>query len=166
MFSGVDSSDLESKTLPDGVTGVMMKRTFAPTLEIALKLQPDTKHVFVVGGSSRFDRRMQEIARGDFRTFEGRTSFTWLTTQPMDELLGWVSNLPDHSVIFYLTLFADGAGQPFVTHDALKRIIGVANSPVYVAVDQYVGTGAVGGSVTAFTLWAIRPRRSARDPAW
>jgi signal transduction histidine kinase len=147
VFSGVDSSDLEGKTLPEGVTGVMMKRTFAPTLELALKLQPDTKHVFVIGGSSRFDRRMQEIARRDFQPFEGRTSFTWLTTQPMDELTGWVSTLPEHSVIFYLTLFTDGAGQPFVTHEALKRIVGVANSPVYVAVDQYVGTGAVGGSV-------------------
>jgi signal transduction histidine kinase len=147
VYCGIDSSDLESRALPDDITGVMMKRSFAPSLELALKLQPGTRHVFVIGGSSRFDLRMQDIARRDFQPFEQRTSFTWLTTQPMEELLGWVATLPEHSIIFYLTLFADGAGQPFVTHDALRRINEAANSPVYVAVDQYVGSGAVGGSV-------------------
>jgi C4-dicarboxylate-specific signal transduction histidine kinase len=147
VYCGIDSSDLERRALPDDVTGVMMKRSFAPSLDLALKLQPGTRHVFVIGGSSRFDLRMQDIARRDFQPFEQRTSFTWLTTQPMEELLGWVATLPENSIIIYLTLFADGAGQPFVTHDALRRINEVANSPVYVAVDQYVGSGAVGGSV-------------------
>lgn len=147
VFCGVDSSELEHLALPVDVTGVMMKRSYTPTLEIALNLQPETRHVFVVGGSSRFDRKVQEIARRDFLPFESRASFTWLTTQSMDELKGWVSSLPDHSIIMYLSLFNDGAGQSFVTHDALKRIVSSANSPVYVALDQYIGTGAVGGSV-------------------
>jgi C4-dicarboxylate-specific signal transduction histidine kinase len=147
VYCGIDSSDLERRALPEDITGVMMKRSFAPSLELALKLQPGTRHVFVIGGSSRFDLRMQDIARRDFQPFEQRASFTWLTTQPMEELLGWVATLPEHSIIFYLTLFADGANQPFVTHDALRRINEAANSPVYVAVDQYVGSGAVGGSV-------------------
>lgn len=147
VYCGVDSTDLEERTLPGHITGVMMKRSFAPTLDIALKLQPDTRHVFVIGGSSRFDRRLQAIARRDFQAYDGRTSFTWLTTQTMDELTHWVSTLPDHSIVIYLSLFTDSVGQPFVTHDALMRIIESANSPVYVAVDQYVGSGAVGGSV-------------------
>jgi C4-dicarboxylate-specific signal transduction histidine kinase len=65
----------------------------------------------------------------------------------MDELLVRVSRLPANSAIYYLTLFADGDGQAFVTHDALRRIVKVANVPVYVSVDQYIGTGAVGGNV-------------------
>ena len=70
VFCGVDSSELEGKTLPEGVTGVMMKRAFAPTLDLALQLQPDTRHVFVIGGTSRFDLRILSIARRDLQPFE------------------------------------------------------------------------------------------------
>jgi signal transduction histidine kinase len=147
VFCGVDSSELEGKTLPGDVTGVMMKRAFAPTLDLALQLQPDTRHVYVIGGTSRFDLRILSIARRDLQPFEERNPINWLTTLTMDELLAKVANLPEHSVVYYLSLFADGSGQPFVTHDALSRITRAANAPVYVSVDQYVGNGAVGGNV-------------------
>jgi signal transduction histidine kinase len=147
VFCGADSSEIEGKTLPAGVTGVMMKRAFAPTLDMALHLQPRTRHVYVIGGTSRFDLRILSIARRDLQPFEERASIEWLTTLSMDDLLAKVARLPPDSVIYYLTLFADGAGHPFVTHDALKRITSAANAPVYVSVDQYVGSGAVGGNV-------------------
>ena len=41
VFCGVDSTDLEGRSLPQDVTGVMMKRSFAPSLQAALELQPD-----------------------------------------------------------------------------------------------------------------------------
>ena len=61
------------------MTGLLVRRIFAPTLEIALRLQPDTRQVFVVGGTSEFDRHLQAAARREFRPFERRLSFTYLT---------------------------------------------------------------------------------------
>ena len=145
VFCGLDRSDLEGKALPDNVTGVLIERRFAPTLDIALRLQPDTHEVFVVGGTSRFDRRIQRIARRDLQPFEDRVRITWLDALPMEALLKRLAGLPAHSVVYYLTLFADGAGNSFIPHEALSRIAGVANAPVYVAMDQFVGLGAVGG---------------------
>ena len=147
VFCGADPSDLRRKTLRENVTGVLVERDFAPTLDIALRLQPDTRNVFVVGGTSRFDRQLQAIARRDLKPYEGRVHLNWLTAQPMDELVKTVSRLPAQSVVYYLTVFADGAGNAFVPHQALSRIAKVANAPVYVSVDQYVGLGAVGGNV-------------------
>lgn len=147
VFCGVDSHDLDGRVLPPDVTGVMMKRNFAPTLETALKLQPETREVFVIGGTSRFDQQIQAIARRDLEPFDGRVTIHWLTALPMDDLVTRVAALPEHSIVYFLTLFTDGRGQSFVTHEALKRITTVANAPVYVSVDQYVGKGAVGGNV-------------------
>ncbi len=147
VFCGADAADLEGKVLPPGVTGVMMKRNFGTTLEIALALQPGMRHVFVVGGTSRFDQRIQAIARRDLAPYERRASIEWLTTLPMGQLLDRVADLPPRSIILYLTLFTDGEGKGFVTHDALRHVTSRANAPVYVSVDQYIGTGAVGGSV-------------------
>ena len=147
VFCGADPLDVEAMSLPDNVTGVVMKRSFAPTLDVALRLQPATRNVFVVGGSSRFDRHLQAIARRDLQRFEKRVHFTWLTEQSRPQLLSELSALPADSVIYYLTVFADQTGEAFVPHEVLSDIARAANAPVYVAVDQYVGRGAVGGSV-------------------
>lgn len=147
VFCGANPLDLESMTLPENVTGVLVKRNLAPTLDIALRLQPDTRNVFVVGGTSRFDQQVYALARRDLQPYQGRVKIAWLTDLPMERLLTEVADLPSGSVVYYLTLFADGAGEAFIPHEALTRIAGAANAPVYVAVDQYVGRGAVGGHV-------------------
>ncbi len=145
VFCGPDASDIEGKTLRANITGVVVKRRFAPTLDIALRLQPDTRNVFVVGGAAAFDRSLQAIARREFRAFESRVLITYLTALPMDDLLKTLARLPPHSVVLYLTVFADGAGRAYVPHEALSLITGAANAPVYVFLDQYLGRGVVGG---------------------
>jgi signal transduction histidine kinase len=147
VFCGIDASYLEQHQLPPTVTGVAIKRDYAPTVDIALRLRPETRNLFVVGGTAEFDRQLQAIARRDLAPYEQRVRITYLTDLPMPELLATVAKLPEQSAVLYLTLFTDGAGGAFIPHDALARIAGVANAPVYVAVDQYVDLGVVGGHV-------------------
>ncbi|HKQ12858.1 MAG TPA: ABC transporter substrate binding protein [Steroidobacteraceae bacterium] len=147
VFCGANPVEVAERTLPANVTGVVVKRTFAPTLELALRLQPDTRNVFVIGGTSRFDRQIQAVARRELQSFEHRVSTAWLIDLSMPQLQSKVSTLPPHSLIYYLTLFTDGAGDAFVPHQALGVLAQSANAPVYVALDQYVGLGAVGGHV-------------------
>jgi hypothetical protein len=87
VFCGADASDLEGKALRPNVTGVLVKRDFAATLEVALRLQPKTQGVYVVGGTSGFDRQLQAIARRDFNPFEGRVVITYVTELSMGDLL-------------------------------------------------------------------------------
>jgi signal transduction histidine kinase len=152
VFCGADARDLEGVTLPTHMTGLLVRRVFAPTVDLALRLQPDTQQVFVVGGTSEFDRHLQVSARREFAQFERRVSFTYLTDLPMSDLLAAVSSVPPRSVILYLALFRDGAGQTFVPHDAVSRISAVARAPVYVFVDQYLGLGPVGGYLYSVEL--------------
>ena len=147
VFCGANPGDVEGRSLPDNVTGVLVKRNFAPTLDIALRLHPETRHVFVISGNSRFDQQIESLARRDLQAFESRVNINWLDTLPMEQLLSKLSALPENSVVYYLTLFVDGAGEAFIPHEALSRISEVANAPIYVANDQFVGRGAVGGHV-------------------
>ena len=152
VFCGADAENLEPGTLPVRMTGLVARRVFAPTLDLALRLQPDTRRVFVVGGTSAFDRNLQATARREFEPFEKRVSFDYLTDLPMDDLLAAVSKVPPRSVILYLTMFRDGAGQTFVPHDVASRISFAAHVPVYVFLDQYLGLGPVGGYVYSLEL--------------
>ena len=147
VFCGADARDLAGITRPAHMTGLLVRRIFAPTLETALRLQPGAQQVFVVAGTSEFDRHLLATARRDFAAFEPRASFTYLTDLPMPELLEAVSRVPPRSIILYVSLFRDGAGQTFVPHDTVARIATTATAPVYVFIDQFLGSGAVGGYV-------------------
>lgn len=63
VFCGADADAVEGATLPSRMTGLFVRRVFGPTLDVALRLQPETQHVFVVGGTSNFDRHLQAAAR-------------------------------------------------------------------------------------------------------
>ena len=152
VFCGADADDIKGATLPARMTGLVVRRVFGPTLDAALRLQPETRHVFVVGGTSDFDRHLQAAARREFQTFEPRLPFTYLTELSIADLLKAVSGVPPQSVILYLSLFRDGAGQTFVPHDVASRISAVAAAPVYIFVDQYLGAGPVGGYLYSLEL--------------
>ena len=145
VFCGADGDDITGVTLPARMTGIVVRREFAPTLTVALTLQPDARHVFVVGGTSEFDRHLQTAARREFQPFEKRIAFTYLTDLSLAKLVDAVSRVPPNSVILYLTVFRDAAGQTFVPHDVAAQLSIAAAAPMYAFVDQYLGAGTVGG---------------------
>ena len=145
VFCAIDRTELANRPLPAHVTGVLMKRQFRPTLELALRLHPDTRNVVFISGTSAFDGRLRDKAKAELRVFENKLSFTYLTDLPMPALLAAVAELPPRTLVLYSTLFRDGAGQPFVPHDVAGLIAKASSAPVYAFVDQYLDRGVVGG---------------------
>ena len=154
VFCGADSGEVGRMNLGPNITGVVMSRSFAPTLDVALRLQPQARQVYVVGGASPFDLGLQSIAREELAVYDGKLKVEWLTTLSMDQLLQRVATLPPDSIVLYLTLLADGAGRSFTPHEAVARLARASSAPVYVAVDQYIGGGTVGGHVYSLTAHA------------
>jgi signal transduction histidine kinase len=152
VFMGVDQDVLETRKLPADVIGVPVKMDLAGTLEVALRLNPTTRRVFVITGASAFDRHWEARARRTFRRYEDRVEFVYLSGLTMDDLLTRVSGLPDRSIIQYLHVFEDGAGKTFIPAQALELVAAVANAPIYGHLDSYLGHGIVGGRVFSVEL--------------
>ena len=145
VFCGIDRRDLVGRQLPSNTTGVLLARTFAPTLKIALELHPGTKRVLFVAGSSEFDKRLADVARAEFRTEAKGVPVEFLIGVPLGQLLDTLANLPPRTVVLYSTMFKDSAGEPFIPHDVAQRVASTANAPVYAFMDQLLGRGIVGG---------------------
>ena len=145
VFCGLDASYLESHTLPPNVTGVLVQREYAQTLAIAQRLQPEMRDFYVIGGTTAFDRQLQKIAWRDLAPYQRKVRIHDLTNLAMPQLMTTVKALPARSAILFVSMFRDTAGQAFIPHDAVAEIAAAANAPVFVAVDQYLGRGAVGG---------------------
>ena len=122
----------------------------APTLEMMLRLHPDTRRVAVVSGSGPRDRQMANVFRQEMTTFGSRVAFTWLTNLSIEELRSELSHLPDHTVVLYLTMFQDADGKTFTPRQALDAFAPASRAPIYSCYDTYLGHGIVGGSMVTF----------------
>ncbi len=152
VFMAVDQQEVQRRTLPADVIGVPVKMDLATTLDVALRLHPKTRRVFVIVGSSRFDAYWEGVARRTFRPYEGRVELVYLSGLSMDDLLKRVANLPPGSVIQYLHVFQDGAGKTFIPGEALRLLAAAANAPIYGHADAYIGRGIVGGDVLSLEM--------------
>jgi PAS domain S-box-containing protein len=156
VFCGIDKREIEGRNLGPNVTGVLVKRVFKPTLELALRLQPDIRQVVFIRGTSDFSKYWGEQAREELREFEGRVTITDLSALSMDDILQKVARLPPHTIVLYLHMFRDGAGNSFQPDQALSLIAEKANAPIYVFLDQFIGKGALGGHVYSMEAQGVK----------
>jgi PAS domain S-box-containing protein len=128
-------------------TGVFRWLDLRSTVDVALRLQPNTRNVFVISGSSERDQEIQSIARRALQPLGDRVAFTYVNGLTLDELLQKVANLPPDSIIYYLTMTRDRTGAIYSFPDAMSKICTAANTPVYGPTDWHLDNGALGGSV-------------------
>ncbi len=151
VFCAVESREIQSLDLPPDVIGSPCQFDLEGTLELALGLHPNLKHVAVVAGNAPMDLRWEEEARRIFYPYRDRLDFTYLTGLTMEDLENKVAALPPKSMIYYLHVFQDGAGTILIPANVVERLSKHANAPIYSHVNTYVGRGIVGGRVFQFS---------------
>jgi len=143
----------EPPTLDADFTGVWGVAQPDKTLDAALRLRPDTEHVFVVGGVAPYDRHLEALVKGRFRRYESKVDFTYLTELAMPELLEQLGHLPNHSIVYHTSIMQDAKGTHFIdASQAVPMVATAANAPVFAVDDVDVGKGTVGGDVFSFSL--------------
>ncbi len=147
VFGAIDQREVETRALTADVIGVPIVMDLAGTLELALQLHPRTEHVFVISGKSEFDTRWEAEARNIFRAQEENLQFEYLSGLPLSELAQKLSQLPEHSLIYFLHVFQDADGTAMIPAEVLEQLAAKANAPIYGHVDSYIGRGIVGGKV-------------------
>ncbi len=149
VFCGVNyfrESDLAGTTL---FTGVSETADLRESLELALKLHPSAKKVFIIndiGLSGAITGRELERIEPLFR---GRARFVYEKSSDLDSILRDVEALSPDTLIFYTFFYGDPARQSYENSDCISRIAGVARVPVYGSWDFNLGYGMVGGKLTS-----------------
>jgi signal transduction histidine kinase len=151
VICGASSDQLSNSRLDSRFTGTWMKLEPPKTLDVALRLFPDTRHVFVVGGSSSSDKVVMSLTKSAFTSFHTKTEILYFTDLEMDKLLKQLQQLPSHSIELYTSFFQDSAGNKFLNAtQALPKIAAASAAPDFGMSDTYIGHGIVGGYVMPF----------------
>jgi PAS domain S-box-containing protein len=151
VFCGSTEEMLGQLKLDSDFTGLWEVAQPEKTLIAALRLQPSTKHVVVVGGVGAYDRYLEAIARESFRKYESRFDFLYLTDLDMPTLLERLKHLPDGTIVYHTSLMQDAAGARFIdATQSVPLIARASRAPVFVVDDVDLGRGAVGGDLLSF----------------
>jgi PAS domain S-box-containing protein len=150
MFPGVpivftDTTAYQEGNLPPGVTGVVTPLGMRETINLALRLQPDTKSVAVITGVSQWDKYWLAIAHSELLRHQDRVREIDVIGPADRQLIEEVSELPPHTVVLF-QLRPDDQTQPAI--DPMEILVAVAQRvPTYSAWSGLaMNRGGIGGA--------------------
>lgn len=151
VFCGSSEEQADKTKVDSQFAGIWMTWEPAKTFQVALRLQPRTNHVVIVGGVSSYDRHVEAMVRESLRDYEGRFEFTYLTDPKVPTLLERLTRLPKDTIVLYTSFSQDATGTTFIDATQILPIVAsAANAPVFVLADTQIGPGPVGGYVSSF----------------
>jgi PAS domain S-box-containing protein len=106
MFPGVpivftDVSSQQEKDILPGATGVISPLGMGETIDLALRLNPDTTTVAVVSGVSSWDKYWLSVAHSELLRHQDRVREIDLVEPDVRRILENVDQLPPHSVVLF-----------------------------------------------------------------
>ncbi len=131
--------------LDSDFTGVENDMAPAKTLETALRLQPGTEHVVVIGGVSDIDRQQVASVKAELNAFTDHLDITYMTDLAMPDLLERLRHLPTHTLVLFTAVSQDAAGTRFKSNETGPLVAAAANAPVFSLFDVYPKSWRGGG---------------------
>jgi len=150
VYGAIEQNEVKTRSIPQDVIGIPMTFALEATLQLALKLQPHIKKVYVVAGTSPFDQHWQGQARLLFQPYSNRIDFQYVSDLSLSELKEWVRTLTPDSVVYYLHMLRDKSGSRFSSAEVVNQIAPLSSVAMYGHVGTYLGRGIVGGQLMEF----------------
>lgn len=152
VFTAVSPASYSGVFPPPGMTGIIAELKLEKTIDLAERLQPRARRLFVIAGNSPVeDRQWQETARHSLEQHARKFETTFLFGLSHEALITEVSRIPRDAIVVFLTFQIDAEGKFFVPRDIAEEVARISPAPVYGPYDTYIGNGIVGGFVETFT---------------
>ncbi len=146
IFCGVNyfqDTDLAGHRL---FTGVSEEADVKATLDLAFRLHPGTRHLYVVNEMTETGQTVHEELVRLMPSYMG-LDLTFLEDYSMPEILARLKALPANSLVFYSFFSHDKTGRFFEYDQSATTIAKASPAPVYGAWDFNLGFGMVGGKL-------------------
>jgi signal transduction histidine kinase/ABC-type uncharacterized transport system substrate-binding protein len=143
IFSVVDETGREE--FPSGFTGTNFWQDYLGTVRAALQLQPETRHLALVSGSSKADRFNRIYALNQLKSLQQKLEIIEIHGLSFTETEKRLSTLPKNTIVLVSSFFVDGTGQLILLPECLPKFSAASNCPVYELTRHAFGLGSVGG---------------------
>ena len=136
---------LQKDLLKPNMTSLLWGVDIRANVELIGEILPQTRHIFVVAGTSPSDHEALKLAQASLREDTKRFAIRYLTDISAKDLIKQAAQLPEQSALLYLVFSRDAEGKSFVPRKLLSILSERVSVPVFGIVDTYLGHGIVGG---------------------
>ena len=150
VFYNIAEDALRGRAIQSNTVGLALRFDLPGTLDLAVRLQPDARHIVVVSGTSSYDRNWLRRAREALRRYESRLVVSYWSGLRLPQLLEHLRKLSPDTMVLYLAFSDDGSGHNYSPADVAKWIAAASAAPVYGVLESYLGLGIVGGVFPSF----------------
>jgi PAS domain S-box-containing protein len=159
MFPGVpvvftNVTDAEEQKMYPGVTGLVNHVGVGDTIDLALRLQPDTTTVAVITGQTQWDKYWLVVAHSELLRRQDKVKEIDITGPAGDQTLKQVAQLPPHTVALFQLRpddYTQQAIDPFDVLTAVSRRVPTYSAWPGLALNR----GGVGGAYRDLSKEAV-----------
>jgi signal transduction histidine kinase len=144
VFGELAENAISQSSLPPAVTGSTIHFTLNEMVGAARAMMPSIKRIALVGDLLERQPVFRHF-KEEIPLVTRNVGFTDLTGLAMADLRARVATLSNDTVILYTAISLDGAGVSYIPAEAVSLVAEVANRPIVVNTETYMGRGAVGG---------------------
>ncbi len=149
VFCGINNFQNDRLAGRVGFTGVAEEADLQGTLELVLKLHPDTRQVAVISDATPSGRANLQRFLKIAPFHANRLEFLYLSELPAPQLEKSLDGLPPRTVVLLLDYLRSGEGRYFTVKQGNRLICRSSRRPVYSAWSFRIKEGLVGGLVVS-----------------
>ena len=147
LFMGVEKRRLQEEPLQSSMAGLTFTFNDELLLNTILHLHPQTRHVFLAGGTTKFERYWMAQRLSSLKASHPELSYEDLSNLPEPNLTSTLRHLPPGSVVLFQDLYRTASGRNLQEDEGVQLVCRAANAPVYGFFVNYIGKGLTGGLV-------------------
>ena len=150
VFCGVNFFKKEQLKKSKNITGVSEEGDFVSTLNLAFKLHPQTKNVFIISDKTKTGEILLDKINENIKQYPSNIKFIFPEESNMKSIVHGIQKLPKDSVVLYTLFFQDDKQIYFSYSEAMQIITGVRDDiPVYGTWDYSLGHKIIGGKLVS-----------------
>ncbi len=130
VFCGVNDYNPRMIEGMEAITGVAEKASFFETIDLALKLFPQTERIFAIAGNAETTLLHTEELRRVEPSFRDRVDFIGLYKLSSEDLAAQLEQIPTRSLILYLGFYRDALGKIYTVDESFHFIREHTDAPV------------------------------------
>ncbi len=147
VFCGVNNLEDSMLEEEDLFTGISEEADFRGTIDIALQLHPNTKHIFSVVDRTTTGMALKRMIQKMIPYYRDTVQFDFLENMSIDELEKHAGQLSGDSIIFFLSTYKDNLGHYVSLSEGNKLLSNTTQIPIYGSWNFLLGQGIVGGKM-------------------
>lgn len=149
VFTGINNFTDSMIEGNSKITGVVEETDPYRTIQIALRLFPNTREILVINDRTTTGMAMKKEIQQVIKQFQDTIKFTFYDDFDLKDIPQRVSNLPTDTLILLVVVNRDKSGNFFAYEESLSVIYKNTNVPIFSFWDFYLGNGIVGGMLTS-----------------